>query len=148
MFLPAEVVLGVAQQLVTSGEVDHGWLGVDASDARPNPSGTAETTTSVTTDTTTSATTTAPRDGARLDVVDAGGPAAAAGLQSGDVVIGIDGDPVHSKAELDTRLYPDAPGTALELTFVRERDHDDGTGGAGRPRAPRYRRARPRRSMR
>ena len=33
VFLPSELVLGVALQLVASGTVDHGWMGVEASDA-------------------------------------------------------------------------------------------------------------------
>ncbi|MGH9079909.1 MAG: S1C family serine protease [Acidimicrobiales bacterium] len=110
-FLPAEVVLGVAQQLVSSGQVDHGWLGVEASDAGATDP-VAHTATTVAT--------TMPVDGARLDAVDGNSPAAAVGLHAGDVIIGIDGSPVHSKSELETRLYPDAPGTALDLRFVRD----------------------------
>jgi S1-C subfamily serine protease len=58
-------------------------------------------------------------DGARLDLVDQNGPAAAAGLLAGDIIVGVDGNPVHSKAELDTRLYADSPGTVLSLVVVR-----------------------------
>lgn len=113
VFVPAEVVLGVAQQLVTSGAVDHGWLGVQASDAgTPDPLPGHPVTTTVAE--------TAGVDGARLDAVDPDGPAAAAGLQAGDVVVGVDGNPVHSKSELDARLYPDAPGTELDLSLVRD----------------------------
>jgi S1-C subfamily serine protease len=109
-FLPAEVVLGVAQQLVASGAMDHGWLGVEASDAKaPDPAaGTVTTVATVTT------------DGARLDSVDAGSPAAAVGLQVGDVITGIDGNPVHSNSELATRLYPDTPGREVILTYMRD----------------------------
>jgi S1-C subfamily serine protease len=109
-FLPAEVVLGVAQQLVASGAMDHGWLGVEASDAKaPDPAaGTVTTVATVTT------------DGARLDSVDAGSPAAAVGLQVVDVITGIDGNPVHSNSELATRLYPDTPGREVILTYMRD----------------------------
>jgi S1-C subfamily serine protease len=110
-FLPAEVIHGVAQQLVTSGGMDHGWLGVEASDATaPDPTAATAATVAAT----------LPTDGARIDSVDEGGPAAAAGLQAGDVIIGIDGDPVHSSSELETRLYPDAPGAQLHLSFLRD----------------------------
>lgn len=112
VFLPAEVVLGVAQQLVTSGEVDHGWLGIETGDVAGSHPVTAQT-----------ATTTAGSslvDGARLDSIDLNSPAAQAGLQVGDVVVGIDGNPVHSPSELEARLYPDAPGTALDLRLVRD----------------------------
>ena len=112
VFLPAEVVLGVAQQLVTSGVVDHGWLGVETSDVgSANP---------VTVETATTSAGTSPPDGARLDSIDQNSPAAEAGLQAGDVVVGIDGDPVHSKSELAARLYPEPPGTTVHLSVVRD----------------------------
>jgi serine protease Do len=110
VFLPAEVVLGVAQQLVTSGVMDHGWLGVETSDAGIHDPVTTQPATVAGTP---------PGDGARLDAVDQNSPAAAVGLQAGDVVVGIDGNPVHSKSELDARLYPDTPGTAVNLSLVR-----------------------------
>ncbi len=112
MFLPAELVLGVTQQLVTSGGVDHGWLGIGTSDA-----GTTDPTAVHTA--TTAALATTPGDGARLDTVDQTSPAAAVGLQAGDVITGIDGYPVQSKAELETRLYADSPGTTVYLAWVR-----------------------------
>jgi putative serine protease PepD len=110
VFLPAELVLGVARQIVSSGTVDHGWLGVQASDAEPttttNSSGAVVTSASAT-------------YGARLDSIDNDSPAADAGLAPGDVITGIDGQQVHSTAELRTRLYPDPPGTDLAITFDR-----------------------------
>lgn len=112
VFLPAEVVLGVTQQLVTSGEVDHGWLGVETSDVGSAHAATVQT-----------ATTTAGSsliEGARLDSIDQNSPAAQAGLQAGDVITAVDGDPVQSKSELEARLYPDAPGTILDLSLVRD----------------------------
>jgi putative serine protease PepD len=108
VFLPAGLVLGVAQQLVSSGAVIHGSLGVDASDA--------DLTT--TTSTYVSAAST-PAAGARLDSVDAGGPAALKGMQSGDIITAIDDYPVRSSAELTTRLYPDRPGTQVQVTLNR-----------------------------
>ncbi len=69
VFLPAQLVLGVAQQLVDSGEVAHGWLGVQASNAPA--------------DTTSQTTTVSQLDpggtalgGARLDAFDPDSPAA------------------------------------------------------------------------
>ena len=40
----------------------------------------------------------------------AGGAAAQAGLQPGDVIVAVDGQAVRSVAELATRLYGDPPG--------------------------------------
>jgi putative serine protease PepD len=109
VFLPAELVLGVANQLVASGAVIHGRLGVHTSDA-------ASTTTTSTDDPNSS---TAPATGAEVDSVDPGSPAAIGALQPGDVITAIDGYPVQSSAELETRLYPDRPGTPLVVSFTR-----------------------------
>jgi putative serine protease PepD len=108
VFLPSELVLGVARQLVTSGTVEHGWLGIQSSDAD------ATTTSGGTVVTAASA-----ADGARVDSVETGSPAAAAGLAPGDIITGIDGNQVHSTAELRSRLYPDPPGSSLSVTFER-----------------------------
>jgi S1-C subfamily serine protease len=105
VFLPAELVLGVTRQLVAAGAVERGWLGIEASDI----SGTTGAT--VTGDTLS--------DGATLDAVDAQSAAAPAGLQIGDVIVGIDGGAVHSTAELRTRLYADLPGTTVMVAVER-----------------------------
>ncbi len=113
VFLPAELVLGVAQQLVTSGEVDHGWLGIQTTDAVSADPGSARTATTV-------ALATNPTDGARIDSVAPGSPASTAGLQVGDVITGVGGYPVRSKAELDTRLYAEPPERPVELDVVQD----------------------------
>jgi putative serine protease PepD len=40
-------------------------------------------------------------------------------LDPGDIITGVDGHPVHSTAELRSRIYADPPGTDLALTFER-----------------------------
>jgi S1-C subfamily serine protease len=132
VFLPADLVLGVTRQIVSSGTVEPGWLGVETADANPTtvtPSGTVVTSASAT-------------DGARLVAVDEDGPAAYASLDPGDIIIGVDGHQVHSTAELRSRLYADPPGTDLTVTFERggktmttpvilaEPDDDDPGGGS------------------
>jgi putative serine protease PepD len=107
-FLPAELVLGVTLQLVASGTVDHGWMGIEVSDADPAPPSDGDVVTS-----------TSAVDGARVDLVDADGPAASAGLVAGDVITAIDGYQVLSTAELRTRLYADPPGMDLTVTYER-----------------------------
>ncbi len=97
VFLPASLVLGVARQLVAGGSVERGWLGVEASDVAGAAAG----------------------GGAVVDVVDQDGPAAQAGLEVGDTIVAVEGEAVHSMAELSTRLYADLPGTWLQVTFDR-----------------------------
>lgn len=102
VFLPSALVSGVAQQLVASGAVGRGWLGVDGSNlavASGNMS--------------------APPVGVRVDTVDPGGAAARAGVQAGDVIVAVNGSAVHSMAELRALLYPDPPGTSLEVAVER-----------------------------
>jgi putative serine protease PepD len=98
VFLPAELVRDVVAQIVNHGSVVHGDLGLSASDA-PTVSGVG--------------------NGARVQSVTSGSAAAQAGLQSGDVVFGIDGQTVSSAAGLSTRIYGEPPGTELRFAVDR-----------------------------
>jgi S1-C subfamily serine protease len=108
VFLPADLVVGVAAQLVATGSVQHGWLGIDVSNvtASSSPPGT-------------STASTAPTGGALVDTVQPGGAADRAGIRVGDSIVDIDGRPVRSLADLRTRLYAEPPGTAPTVTYVR-----------------------------
>jgi len=107
VFLPSELVLGVALQLVASGTVDPGSMGIETSNA------------ALTTAASHGAVVTPTGDGVLVDFTDTGGPAAVAGLKPGDIITGIDGYAVHSTAELRSRLYPDPPGTELAVSIER-----------------------------
>ncbi len=48
-----------------------------------------------------------------------GSPAAAAGLQDGDIVVAVDGAPVDSDHDLSTRILPHVPGDVVALSIVR-----------------------------
>jgi putative serine protease PepD len=100
VFLPAELVWSVADQLVSSGAVDPGWIGVTAADAD-------------------SATAPAKSVGAVVESVTSGSPAAAAGLEDGDVVSAVDSYRIRSDADLKTWLYSQPPGSDLTITFDR-----------------------------
>jgi S1-C subfamily serine protease len=90
-FLPTELVLGVADDLRSTGRVAHGWLGV------------AGTTNAA---------------GALVVSILAGSPAAGH-LQAGDVIVGVDDAPVRSMAELRARLYVLAPNDTVTLSVLR-----------------------------
>jgi len=113
VFLPAEIVLGVVRQLVATGSVEHGWFGIEGDDADTTTTTSALAATTVTVLPST-------LDGASVAAVKDGSPAAEGGLEPGDVVVAIDGDEVHSMAELRAWLYADPPGTALGVTFERD----------------------------
>jgi S1-C subfamily serine protease len=55
----------------------------------------------------------------RVVEVVAGGPAAAAGLMSGDIIVTLDGTPVRSVDELRRALARDAVGRPLEVQYLR-----------------------------
>jgi len=58
--------------------------------------------------------------GAQLYQVQPGTPAAAAGLQCADVIVGIDGAPVHTADQFVTELRKHKPGDSVSLTVNRQ----------------------------
>jgi S1-C subfamily serine protease len=103
-FLPTQLVLGVTDDLRSDDKVVHGWLGLDGADAE----GMA----------TTSAPTLSPHPvGAEVASVDAEGPAAGH-LHAGEVIVGVNAQPVRTMAELRARLYVLSPGTQVTLSVL------------------------------
>ena len=62
-----------------------------------------------------------PVAGARLTMVVEAGPAAAAGLQAGDVITHLDGVPVAAADALRERIASATPGARIALRFLRQR---------------------------
>ncbi|HUA96322.1 MAG TPA: trypsin-like peptidase domain-containing protein [Acidimicrobiales bacterium] len=116
VFLPAQLVVGVANSLAVSGRVDHGWLGIQGGDA---PTSAITTTTSVT-DIPVTPTREAdagerwPGGGALVEAVEPNG-ASAGLLRPGEVIHSIDGQPVRTMGQLRNRLYVLPPGTRVVL---------------------------------
>ncbi len=61
----------------------------------------------------------APSGSGAGSAVVAGGPAEAAGLRDGDVIVTVDGTKVDATHDLSTLILPHAPGEKLALTIVR-----------------------------
>jgi serine protease DegQ len=93
------------RQLIATGSVTHGSLGVQTQDL---------------TDDIARALGTAAGQGAVVTRVQAGSPAATAGLQAGDVIVRVDGHPVHSAAELHNTEGLAPVGSSLALELLRE----------------------------
>jgi len=91
-FLPSQLVLGVADDLRSTGHVSHGWLGVEGAPADGS-------------------------SGARVAALMAGSPASGL-LHPGDVVVALDSVPIRSMAELRARLYVLAPDSRVGLSVV------------------------------
>jgi S1-C subfamily serine protease len=86
-FLPAQLVLGVADDLRSNDKVEHGWLGVDGTDL-PGVVG------------------------AKVAAVMPGSPAFGR-LQAGEVIVSMGSVPIRTMAELKARLYVMAPGSPV-----------------------------------
>jgi putative serine protease PepD len=93
--VPSNTVAKVAATLISDGSIEHAYLGVSTEDAQGS-------------------------SGAAIADVGADTPAAAAGLQSGDVVIELDGRSVDSADELRSLIDSKSPGDELELTITRD----------------------------
>ena len=63
----------------------------------------------------------APRQGAIVDFVDVLSPAQKAGLAPGDIILSVDGQPVHSAADLRNRVGLTPVGNKLQLTLLRDK---------------------------
>jgi serine protease Do len=102
--IPIDVAMKVSNQLETSGHVTRGKLGVliqnvtqDLSDSfgLPQP------------------------EGALVSSVEKGGPAARAGIEPGDVILKLNGEPVNSTTELSEKVSELGPGASADLELWR-----------------------------
>ena len=90
--IPSDEAARIAAQLIATGKATHALLGVSVSDAS---------------------------NGARVRTVDAGSPAAKAGLQQGDVVTRLDGQRIGAADDLVAAVRSHAPGQTVQLTYQR-----------------------------
>jgi serine protease Do len=108
--IPIDVAAGVEQQIIRIGHVVRGKIGVTIQE--------------VTADLADSFGLSSPR-GALVSSVESRGPAAAAGIRAGDVVLAVDGHPIEHFGELSSRISAMRPGSEATLTLWR--DHKDQT---------------------
>lgn len=104
--IPVSVVHNVVEQLKESGRVTRGWLGVTIQDVDRTL---AE-----------SFGLDRPR-GALVSQVAPDSPAAAGGLQSGDVILRFDGQDIDTSSDLPHVVGLIAPGTEVKVDIVREK---------------------------
>ncbi|GGJ82233.1 DegQ family serine endoprotease [Pseudomonas matsuisoli] len=103
--IPIDVAMNVADQLKKTGKVDRGWLGVVIQE--------------VNRDLAESFGLERPA-GALVAQVMEDGPAAKGGLQVGDVILSVDGQPVIMSADLPHMVGTLKPGTKVVLEVARE----------------------------
>ena len=102
--IPINLVRGVVEDLQRYGEVRRGALGISAQD--------------VTQDIANALGLELPR-GALIASVAQGGPAFAAGLRRGDVVVALNGQPINSAGDLRNRLGLLRIGTPVKIDYLR-----------------------------
>ncbi|MET0854827.1 MAG: trypsin-like peptidase domain-containing protein [Microterricola sp.] len=98
--IPSNLAERVSNELIENGTATHGLLGATVS-----PAASVEGSTSV---------------GAYIADVTAGGPAAAAGLQKGDVITGFNGVPITDANDLTAQVRTVEGGGDASLTYVRD----------------------------
>ncbi|MCB1745833.1 MAG: trypsin-like peptidase domain-containing protein [Gammaproteobacteria bacterium] len=118
--IPITIVLDVARQILATGSVTRGWLGIDARDLSPSLARLLGT----------------ERGIAVLGVMREG-PADRAGIRPGDAIVAIDGHDIGDSREALERIAALRPGTAVPITGVRTgRRYEVTATAAQRPRRP------------
>jgi S1-C subfamily serine protease len=106
--IPSNLVKVVASAAQSGGAPKRPWLGADLQEVTPEiAAGMALDTPS----------------GVLVSSVDAKGPADAAGLKSGDLIIAIDGEEVDDVGALSYRLATKKLGSTAKLEIVRDKKH-------------------------
>jgi len=102
--IPIDVAMQVGQQLQTTGHVTRGKLGVVI---QPVTQGLADSFG-------------LPQpEGALVSSVEKGGPAEHAGIESGDVILKLNGQPLKDSGELPVQIAAVTPGTSVNLEIWR-----------------------------
>jgi Do/DeqQ family serine protease len=105
--IPIDMADAVAKQLIAHGSVSRGVLGVVLQDLTPTLANAMGLN--------------GVSSGAVISEVKSGSAADAAGLKSGDVVTGLDGQPIQTSGQLRLEIGAKAPGAKIALTILRNR---------------------------
>jgi serine protease Do len=103
--IPADVAQSISQQLIADGKITRGYIGAMIQDVTPEIADSLGM---------------KDHDGALVADVTAGGPSAAAGLKSGDLVLSLNGHAVTSASDLTRQVALAHAGEDLRLTVRRD----------------------------
>jgi serine protease Do len=106
--VPVETLKTVIPQLKEKGHVTRGWLGVRIAQVAPDPGEKPGP---------------EREHGATIAEAQANGPAAKAGLTSGDIVMSVDGESVENAHDLAKKIAKMSPGAAVKLDVRRNGEH-------------------------
>ncbi len=102
--VPINMARTVMEQIIAHGQVRHGRIGIGIEDVTPDLAAAAGTQRS---------------DGAIVTQVRPGSPAERAGIRTGDVVVALNGQPIHSASQLGSRIDLAQVGERVQLTLER-----------------------------
>ncbi len=102
--IPAQIARATTAQLIAHGKVDHGYLGISMSDVTPDNAHFFNLPDAM---------------GAIVSQVTPDSPAGRAGLQQGDVIHQLNGQPITNSSALQVAVSDDTPGTKIELGVLR-----------------------------
>ena len=126
--IPAETVKTVVAQLKDKGTVTRGWIGVQIQPVTPEIADSLGL---------------KSQDGALVAEPQKDSPAAKAGIESGDVIVSVDGQTVKDARDLSRRIGGMAPNTKIKLGVLRKGSEKtiepDARRTAGATRGPRRR---------
>jgi serine protease Do len=103
--VPSNMAREVMQQIIEKGRVVRGWLGVSIQPVTPAMAKALKL---------------AEPSGAIVGNVESGSPAARAGLQTGDVIVGVDEEKIEDSRQLQLTIARAGPGKRVNLRVVRE----------------------------
>jgi len=103
--IPAQIARASAEQIIKTGKVDHGYLGITMNDVTPDNAGFFNL---------------PDATGAIVSQVVPDSPASRAGLKSGDVLRELNGRKMINGSALQVAVSETAPGTAIELGILRD----------------------------
>ena len=103
--IPSNTAKRVVPELIKHGKVERGWLGIFIKDLTPNLREYYG----------------APDGGALVTGIKPDGPAAKSDLKEDDVIVGVNGKPIHNTWELQKAIAETKPGTKVTLDVIRNK---------------------------
>ncbi|MHB8753878.1 MAG: Do family serine endopeptidase [Candidatus Acidiferrales bacterium] len=104
--IPINMARNIMEQIIKNGKVERGYLGVYIGPLSADMAKEFNYT--------------GGGNGALVGDVTPGSPAAKAGLKRGDIILGLNGEPLTSYGDLTARVANTAPGTPVQLKIFRD----------------------------